>query len=85
MARIELGVLCPLEGCFRVNCVLNGEGWLVSMDYAKSKKQEGVAVYLALAGNTLKKKIIVEFEHLDDVLKKPARQCDVCKTTTTKS
>ena len=74
-----------MEGCFCVNFVFVGEGKWVPMDHSKSKKQEGVAVYLALAGNTLKKKIIVEFEHLDDVLKKPARQCDVCKTTTTKS
>ena len=25
-ARIEFGVLCPFEGCFRVNWVLSGEG-----------------------------------------------------------
>jgi len=50
-ARIELRDLCPLEGCFRVNCVLNGEGKWVSMDHSKSKKHEGVAVYLAIASN----------------------------------
>ena len=35
----------------------------VPMDYSKSKKHEGVAVFLAIAGNTLKKIIIVVFEN----------------------
>ena len=52
-----------MEGCFRVNCVLNGEGKWVPMDHSKSKKHEGVAVYLAIASNCLKKIIIVVFEH----------------------
>ncbi len=62
-ARIELRDLCPLEGCFRVNCVLNGEGKWVPMYHSKSKKHEGVAVYLAVASNTSKKIRIVVFEH----------------------
>jgi len=35
----------------------------VPMDHSKSKKHEGVAVYLAEAGNFLKKSRIVVFEH----------------------
>jgi len=33
------------------------------MDHSKSKKHEGVAVYLAIAGNMSKKLRIVGFEH----------------------
>jgi len=61
-AGIELRDLCPLEGCFRVNCVFNGEGKWVPMDHSKSKKHEGVAVYLAIASNGAKFRIVV-FEH----------------------
>jgi len=35
----------------------------VSMDHSKSKKHEGIAVYLAIASNGLKKIGIVVFEH----------------------
>ena len=35
----------------------------VPMDHSKSKKHEGVAVYLALSSNTSKKFRIVDFEH----------------------
>ena len=63
IARIALGVLCPLEGCFRVNFVFVGEGKWVPMDHSKSKKHEGVAVYLAMASNLSKKSRIVVFEH----------------------
>jgi len=63
LARLELGDLCPLEGCFRVNCVFVGEGKWVPMDHSKSKKHEGLAVYLAAASNTSKKFRIVVFEH----------------------
>jgi len=62
-ASIFFRELSPLEGCFCVNCVLNGEGKWVSMDHSKSKKHEGVAVYLAKAGNRSKKFRIVVFEH----------------------
>ena len=54
-ARIEVGILCPLEGCFRVFWVLYGEGLWVPMDHSKSKEHEGVAVYLAIASNIYKK------------------------------
>jgi hypothetical protein len=46
-----------------MNCVLNGEGKWVPMDHSKSKKHEGVAVCLAIAGNTSKKLRIPVFEH----------------------
>jgi len=62
-ARIEMRDLCPLEGCFRVNCILNGEGKWVPMDHSKSKKHEGIAVNLAIASNGSKKSRIVVFEH----------------------
>jgi len=49
-ARIELGVLSYLEGCEAL--ILGSlEGKWVSMDHSKSKKHEGVAVYLAIASN----------------------------------
>ena len=41
----------------------NLKGKWVPMDHSKSKKQEGVGVYLAKANNILKKNRIVEFEH----------------------
>jgi len=60
-AGIELGVLSKLKR--RVALFLGSlEGWWVSMDHSKSKKHEGVAVYLAIASNCLKKTRIVEFE-----------------------
>ena len=34
------------------------------MDHSKSKKHEGVVVYLAVAGKLLKKIIIELFEHI---------------------
>jgi len=61
-ARIELGVLSKLE-CYLVIYVGSLKRKWVSMDHSKSKKHEGVAVYLAIAGNTSKKSRIVEFEH----------------------
>jgi len=61
-ARIELGRLGKLEHC--VVCRVGiGEGRWVPMDHSKSKKHEGVAVCLAIAGNTSKKLRIPEFEH----------------------
>jgi len=54
-ASIELRVLCPLEGRFIVFWVLHGEGKWVSMDHSKSKKHEGVAVFLTKLSNLLKK------------------------------
>jgi len=61
-ARIELGVFSKLER--RVACrVIIGEGKWVSMDHSKSKKHEGVAVYLANASNISKKFRSVVFEH----------------------
>jgi len=62
-ASIELGILCPLEGCFCVFCVLNGEGKWVPMDHSKSKKHEGLAVYLAIASKLIEKLRIAAFEH----------------------
>jgi len=62
-ARIELGILCPLEGCLCVNCVFICKGKRVPTDHSKSKKHEGVAVYLAIASNLSKKSRIVVFEH----------------------
>jgi len=49
-ARIELGVLSKLEHCVAL-VVFSGEGKWVPMDHSKSKKHEGVAVYLANASN----------------------------------
>ena len=61
MARIEFRDLCPLESWFRV--VFVGEGKWVPMDHSKSKKHEGLAVYLAIASNLSKKIRIHVFEH----------------------
>jgi len=61
-ARIELGRLGKLEGCVALD-VFIGEGKWVPMDHSKSKKHEGVAVYLAEAGNLVEKFRIVVFEH----------------------
>jgi len=61
-AGIELGVLSKLKR--RVALVLSSikRKW-VPMDHSKSKKHEGLAVYLAIASNCLKKIRIVVFEH----------------------
>jgi len=61
-ARIELVVLSILDGCAAMD-VFSGEGKWVPMDHSKSKKHEGVAVYLAIASNISKKIRIVVFEH----------------------
>ena len=53
-ARIVLGVLSKLKRC--VALVLDSlEGKWVPMDHSKSKKHEGLAVYLAESCNMLKK------------------------------
>jgi len=61
-ARIELGRFGKLEHCVALN-VFSGEGKWVPMDHSKSKKHEGVAVYLALLSNISKKIRIPVFEH----------------------
>ena len=63
-ARIELGVLSKLE-CYLVIYVGSLKRKWVSMDHSKSKKHEGVAVYLAFSssGNLYKKLRIEVFEH----------------------
>jgi len=61
-ARIELGRFGKLKWRVALN-VFSGEGKWVPMDHSKSKKLEGVAVYLALHGNLSKKSRIVVFEH----------------------
>jgi len=61
-ARIVLGVLSILEHCVAL-VVFSGEGKWVPMDHSKSKKDEGVAVFLAIASNTSKKLRIEVFEH----------------------
>jgi len=50
----------PSRVALRVNA---NKGKWVSMDHSKSKKHEGVAVYLAMASNLSKKLRIVVFEH----------------------
>jgi len=61
-ARIELGVLSKLK---RVEALVlsTSKGKWVPMDHSKSKKHEGLAVYLAIASNLVKKIRIVVFEH----------------------
>jgi len=61
-ARIELGRFGKLEHCVALN-VFSLEGKWVPMDHSKSKKNEGVAVYLAIASNISKKFRIHVFEH----------------------
>jgi len=61
-ARIELGRLGKLEGCVALD-VFRGERKWVPIDHSKSKKHEGVAVYLATASNLSKKSRIAVFEH----------------------
>ena len=61
-AGIVLGVLSKLKR--RVALFLGSlERKWVSMDHSKSKKHEGLAVYLAIASNCSKKLSIQEFEH----------------------
>jgi len=60
-ARIELGRLGKLEGCVALD-VFIGKGKWAPMDHSKSKKHEGVAVYLAIAGKLSKKMRTVVFE-----------------------
>ena len=61
-ARIEMGVLGKKTGGFFLEISISKGKW-VPMDHSKSKKHEGVAVFLAIAGNTSKKSRIVVFEH----------------------
>jgi len=60
--RIELGRLGKLEHCVAL-VVFIGKGKWVPMDHSKSKKHEGVAVYLAIASNISKNIRIPVFEH----------------------
>jgi len=60
-ARIVVGVLSKLEGRKAIVCISKGK-W-VPMDHSKSKKHEGVAVYLALSSKLSKKIRIDVFEH----------------------
>jgi len=62
VARLVLGRASILEGREIIG-VFSLEGRWMSMDHSKSKKHEGVAVYLAIASNLSKKIRIVEFEH----------------------
>ena len=62
-ARIVLGRLSILEGRVIIGGVFSLEGKWMPMDHPKSKKHEGVAVFLAIASNTLKKSRIEVFEH----------------------
>jgi len=61
-ARIVMGVLSKLESRLVIGVGSNKGKW-VPMDHSKSKKHEGVAVYLAVAGNRSKKMRMVVFEH----------------------
>ena len=62
IARIELGVLSKLEWCVAI-FIASLKGKWVPMDHSKSKKHEGVAVYLAVASKPSKKIRIPVFEH----------------------
>jgi len=61
-ARIVLGRLSILEGRVALDVSSNKGKW-VPMDHSKSKKHEGVAVYLAIASNGSKIIRIEVFEH----------------------
>jgi len=61
-ACIELGMLSKLKRSVALKLSSIKRKW-VPMDHSKSKKHEGVAVYLASASNLSKKIRIVEFEH----------------------
>jgi len=61
-ARIELGKLNKLKRCIAL-FLNNFKGKWVPMDHSKSKEHEGVAVYLTIESNTLKKFRIAVFEH----------------------
>jgi len=73
-ARIELGVLGKKTGGFFLEIGTSKGNW-VPMDHSKSKKHEGLAVYLAIHRNRSKKFRITVFEHfthqLDIVLIDP--------------
>ena len=62
VARIELGRLSKLEHCVALD-VFIGKGKWVPMDHSKSKKHNGVVVYLTTASNLSKKVRIHVFEH----------------------
>ena len=61
-ARIELGRASILEGREIIG-VFSHEGKWVPMDHSKSKKHEGVGVFLAFSSNLSKKLRIEVFEH----------------------
>ena len=61
-ASIELGRLGKLKGRVALGIGSNKGKW-VPMDHSKSKKHEGLAVFLAAHCNTSKKSRIVVFEH----------------------
>ena len=61
-ARIELGVLGKLKRCEALD-LGSFKGKWVPMDHSKSKKHEGVAVFLAIASDMSKKIRIAVFEH----------------------
>ena len=62
LASIAAGELSNLEGIEAIT-VGSLKGKWVPMDHSKSKKHEGVGVYLAIAGNLVEKIRIVVFEH----------------------
>jgi len=61
-ARIQFGVLSNLKRCEALG-LGSFKGKWVPMDHSKSKKHEGVAVFLAIASNWWKKLRIVVFKH----------------------
>ena len=61
-ARIELGRPSKLEHRGAIGSFI-GKGKWVPIDRSKSKKHEGVGVFLAFSSNLSKKFRIVEFEH----------------------
>jgi len=60
-AGIVVGMLGKLEDIVAINGIR--KGGRVSIDHSKSKKHEGVAVYLAIACNGSKKIRIMVFKH----------------------
>jgi len=62
-ARISVLSKIRERGSLRPVIAGSLKGKWVPMDHSKSKKHEGVAVYLAEASNTSKKSRIVVFEH----------------------
>ena len=61
-ASIELGVHSKETGVFSLG-ISTSKGKWVPMDHSKSKKHEGVAVYLAIESKLSKKFRIAVFEH----------------------